>query len=143
MPASVTVPAGATSASFIVTTMLVSSRQTSTLTATYRGVSTSSTLAVMPIGVTNLVLTPNPVTGPNAVTGTVTLTCAAPSGGAVVTLSTNNSPVARPKVSSITIPAGSTTGTFSIITADVSRVSYATITAAANGISKGVRLTVN
>jgi hypothetical protein len=142
-PASVIVPAGATAATFTVTARVVSSKQTSTITASYGGVSMSDTLTVMPIGIASLTLTPNPVTGPNAVTGTVTLTCPAPSGGVLVTLSTTNSSIARPQVNSLMVPAGSTTVTFKISTMDVSKVSYASITAAANGISKVVRLTVN
>jgi hypothetical protein len=46
-------------------------------------------------------------------------------------------------VPSIGIPAGSTTGTFTVTTADVSVVSYANIRASANGVWKAVRLTVN
>lgn len=143
VPSSVTVPAGTTSATFTVTPMLVSSKQTGAVTASYGGVSKSSALTLMPIGVLRLALTPNPVTGPNAVTGTITLSCPASTGGLVVKLSTNYGAIARPTASTITIPAGSTTGTFTISTADVSKVSYATITAGVNGIAKSVKLTVN
>jgi hypothetical protein len=143
VPSSVIVPAGTTSATFTVTPTPVSSKQTGAVTASYGGVSKSSTLTLMPIGVLRLELTPNPVTGPNAVTGTITLSCPASTGGLVVKLSTNYSAVARPKVSTVTIPAGSTTGTFTISTADVSKISYATITAGVNGIAKSVKLTVN
>jgi uncharacterized repeat protein (TIGR01451 family) len=143
VPASVTVPAGTTSATFTVTPALVSTRQTSTVTASYGGVSKSSALTLLPIGVASLTLTPNPVTGPNEVTGTITLTCPAPSGGLAVRLTTSNSAIARPKVSTVTIPAGAKTGTFTVITADVSKVNYVTISAGANAIAKSVRLTVN
>jgi hypothetical protein len=46
-------------------------------------------------------------------------------------------------VASVPISAGSTAATFTVTTADVSAVSYATIKAVAGGVTKSVRLTVN
>lgn len=143
VPASITVPAGATTVDFPVTPTLVTSKQTSTITASYRGVSFSKVLTLMQVGVGSVTLTPTPVTGPNPVTGTVTLTCAAPSGGLVIALSTNSSTVARPTVSSITIPAGATKGTFTVSTTDVTATKVVSITAATNGTTKSASLTVN
>jgi hypothetical protein len=50
MPASVTVPAGATTAKFTITGVVVTSNQTGTATAHYSGVSKSAMLTVRPIG---------------------------------------------------------------------------------------------
>lgn len=143
VPSSVTVPAGATSAKFTITSTTVTASQTGTVTAIYGGVSKSSTLTVRPIGVLGLALSPNPVVGPNGVVGTVTLECPAAPGSIVVTLTTSNAAVAKPAVTSITIPAGSATGTFNVTTTDVSAVSYANIRATASGVWKAVKLTVN
>jgi hypothetical protein len=143
VPASVKVAAGATYATFTVTPTLVSSKQTVTVTASYRGTVIKKTLYVLPVRVGGLALTPNPVTGPNKVTGTVTLTCPAPTGGQVVTLTSSFSSVAWPTVTSIKIAAGAKTGTFSVGTADVSTTRNVSITAAANGASKAVSLKVN
>ena len=143
VPASVTVPAGATSAKFTVTSSTVTASQTGTVTAAYGGVSRSATLTVRPIGVLSLALSPNPVTGPNGVVGTVTLECPAAPGSIVVNLTTSNAAVAKPAVASITIPAGAASGTFSVTTADVSAVSTANIRATASGVWKAVTLTVN
>ena len=143
VPASVTVPAGATSVAFSVTPSVVSAKQTATITASFRGVSLSKSVTLMQISVGTLTLTPNPVTGPNTVTGTVALTCPAPAGGLVVKLTTSNSAVARPVVSSITIPAGAKTGTFNVSTADVTSLKYASIAAAGGGVTKVVSLKVN
>jgi uncharacterized repeat protein (TIGR01451 family) len=143
VPTSITVPAGTTGVNFTVTPTAVSSTQTSTVTASYRGVSMSKTVTVTPIVIAALTLTPNPVTGPNSVTGTVTLTCPAPSGGQLVALSTNASTIARPTVSSITIAAGSKTGTFTVTTADVTTYKNVNITTTSNGASKTVSLRVN
>lgn len=89
------------------------------------------------------VLALNPVVGPNPVTGAVTLECVAPAGDIVVALSSSKPSVANPTMSSITIPAGSATGTFTVSTADVSQASTANIKAMANGVTKSVKLTVN
>jgi hypothetical protein len=143
VPATVTVAAGATSAIFPVTAPAVTSSQTGTLTASYGGVSKSATLTVRPVGVLSLALAPNPVTGPQSVTGTVTLECAAAPGDVAVALSSTSPSVASPSASTLVIPAGSSTGTFTVSTADVSAVSSATLRAAANGTSKSVTLTIN
>ena len=50
LPASVTVPAGATTAKFTITGVVVTSNQTGTATAQYGGVSKSARLTVRPIG---------------------------------------------------------------------------------------------
>jgi hypothetical protein len=142
MPASVTVPAGATTAKFTITGVAVTAKQTGTATAHYGGVSKSATLTVRPIGVLSLTLSPNPVVGPNSVVGTVTLECPAAPGNIVVTLTSSNTAVASTPAS-LTIPAGSATGTFTVTTADVSAVSSANIKAIANGIVRTVTLTVN
>ena len=142
IPASVTVPAGQTRATFPITAPAVSSLQTGTVTATAGGQSRSATLKVRPIGVLSLVLGPNPVTGPNPVDGSVLLECAAAPGPITVQLTSSNKTVAWPNVSSIVIPAGAATGRFTVSTADVDVTRYVTIKAAAGGTSKTVSLEV-
>lgn len=142
LPASVTVAAGSTSATFSISTTAVSAAQSGAVTASFGGVTKSATLTVRPVGLLTLDLAPNPVIGPGSVTGTVTLECAAPAGGIAVVLSSSATAVAWPNGSSLTIPAGSSSGTFPISTADVTVESYATIKATANGTSKSVKLTV-
>jgi uncharacterized repeat protein (TIGR01451 family) len=93
------------------------------------------------IGVVSLSLNPNPVKGGNNVTGTVTLS-APVSGSVVVNLSSSNTSVAKPAVSSITVTSG-TTGTFTVKTFAVSSKKTVKIKAAANGTSKEATLTVN
>lgn len=141
MPASVTVAAGATSASFTITAPAVTGNQAGTVTATQGSISKSGTLTVRPVSLASLALSPNPVTGPAPVTGTVTLECAAVPGPVTVTVTTTSS-AAQPEPS-FTIPAGQTTGTFNITTAQVSAVIKATIRATVNGNGKSVTLTVN
>jgi probable HAF family extracellular repeat protein len=63
VPASVTVAAGQSQASFSIATTPVTAVQTGTVTATYGGVSKNATLKVRPIGVLALSINPNPVNG--------------------------------------------------------------------------------
>ncbi|HKH46448.1 MAG TPA: alpha/beta hydrolase fold domain-containing protein [Thermoanaerobaculia bacterium] len=142
LPASVTVAAGSSSATFSISTTTVSAAQSGAVTASFGGVTRSATLTVRPVGLLTLALAPNPVVGPGSVTGTVTLECTAPAGGVAVALSSSAAAIASPGVTSLTIPAGSSSGTFPISTADVTVESYATIKATANGTSKSVKLTV-
>jgi acetyl esterase/lipase len=143
VPSSVTVPSGSTSATFPITAPAVTSNQSGTVTATYSGTSLSGTLTVRPIGLLTLALSPTTVVGPAPSNGTVTLECAAAPGSIVVDLSSSSTGVANPSAPSLTIPAGSTQGTFTVTTADVSTQSFATIKATANGTTKSVKLTVN
>ena len=143
VPVSVTVPAGATSKTFSITTVPVTASQAGSVTATLGAVTKSAALTVRPIGVLSVVLSPNPVVGPNTVTGTVTLECAAPANGIAVALASSNTAVAAPTASRITIPAGSASGKFTVRTTDVSASGSAIIKATANSITKSRTLTVN
>ena len=142
VPASVTVPAGANSASFTINTAEVTANQTGTVTATRGGISKSSTLTVRPVGLLSLALSPNPVVGPGQVTGTVTLECPAPSGGVLVALSSSSTAVAQVGTPDLTVPEGALSATFLVTTADVPAVSTTNIKAVANGSQKSVKLTV-
>ena len=99
------------------------------------------TLAVNP-SLASLLLNPTTVTGGGTSTATVTLSLAAPAGGAVVTLASSNVNVATVPAS-ITIPAGVATGTFTISTKLVAAATPVTIAATYNGASKTATLNVN
>ncbi len=145
VPPTVTVPGGAVSKAFVISTSPVAAIETGTIVASYGGVDGvrgTATITVMPITVQSIGLTPNPVVGPNPVAGIVTLACNAAPGPITVTLSSTNPEVATVSPDSITIPAGVRTGWFHVNTADVSAESYADITATANGVSTRRRLTV-
>ncbi len=89
----------------------------------------------------SLSFNPNPVNGGQVSTGTVTLNTAAPSGGALVSLSSGNMSVATVP-SSITIAAGQTTGTFIVTTSVPVLDSTALITASFQSILTSANLTV-
>src|SRR2546427_11249429 len=91
VPASVTVPGNATSATFTVSTSPVSTTTSVTISGSYNGTTLSASLTVTPAPPTlsSLSLSPTSVTGGSSSTGTVTLSAPAPRGGAVVRLSSN------------------------------------------------------
>jgi len=94
-----------------------------------------------PAAVSTIAASPNSVVGGNASTGTVTLTAAAPSGGALVSLSTASSQVAIP--TSVTVAAASVSADFAIATSAVSSTTTATLHASYNGVGKSTVLTLN
>jgi len=73
----------------------------------------------------------------------VTLSAAAPAGGAVVTLSSSNPAAANvPPVGSVTVPAGATNATFTVTTVSVTASTSATISASFGGATRTAVLTV-
>ena len=116
VPTSVTVPAGATSATFAISTSTVPSITTVTITGSYQGQKTA-TLTVNPAtpsAVSNLALNPSSIISGATSTATITLSSPAPSAGAVVALSSDN--VAAVVPTTVAIAAGATTGTFTVTT---------------------------
>ena len=137
-----TVSAGSSSHVFTITTSAVTTAQTVTLTATADGVSQSATLTVTPplVTVKSLTLSKSTIVAKQPVSGTVTLSNPAPSGGAVVTLSSRSSYAKVPD--SVTVAAGATTATFTISTLDVPSDTSATIIASYAGTSQSASLTI-
>jgi uncharacterized repeat protein (TIGR01451 family) len=142
VPASVTIPAGARDATFAISTVPVTATNSGQVSATLNGSTLTKSLQVRRIGPVDVEVSPNPVTGPSSATGTVTLECAAAPNNITVSFSSSNSAVANPALSSITIPAGSTTGVVHVNVAQVSSVQNVTITATANSRSTSTLLTV-
>jgi hypothetical protein len=141
LPASVTVPQGATTASFSMDTTAVGATTQITVTATLNTVTTTGLLTVTPPALGSVTLSPTTVVGGSAYsTGTVTLTAPAPTGGISVTLASSNTTAATVPAS-ITIPAGATTADFAVATNVVGSASSSTITATF-GVAKTATLTV-
>jgi hypothetical protein len=89
-----------------------------------------------------IALNPANVVGGNSSQGTVSLTSAAPSGGAVVTLSSSN-PSAASVPASVTVPAGASSATFTVSTASVTASTPVTISGAFGGANRSAVLTVS
>jgi hypothetical protein len=86
-------------------------------------------------------LSPSTVQGGAASTATVTLTTAAPSGGALVSLTSSNTAAATVPAS-LTVPAGATSATTSVATSAVSVNTTSVISASYNGLTRSATLSV-
>ncbi|HYR87414.1 MAG TPA: hypothetical protein VE422_25245 [Terriglobia bacterium] len=132
VPASVTVAPGNSTASFMITTSPVDLFTTASVTATADGASRTVflNLAADPnAGLLLLSITPSVggAIGGNSINATLFLNKAAPAGGAIVTLSTNNAAAARvPPI--VTVPAGLGFASFNITTFPVTADTAVTIT---------------
>ena len=141
VPSSVTVPDGASSATFPIETLGVSTAVNATITASQGTVSKTATLTVVPAVLSNLTVSPTTVVGGTSASGTVTLSGLAPSGGLILSLGSSTSDVKVPP--SVTIASGTLSASFPISTTSVSSSVSATITATQGGTSKVAILTVN
>ncbi len=142
VPPSVTVPQGATSASFSIGTKSVTSSTVANISAAFNGMTKIAALTVTPApALLSLSLNPSTVVGGSSSTGTVTLSGAAPSTGITVQLLSNRTKVATVP-SSLTVPPGATTATFSVTTSAVRNTSKVTISGTTAGVTKSAVLTV-
>jgi hypothetical protein len=139
VPPSVTVAEGTTTANFSVTTTNVATTTFANILASYNGFG-SALLTINPSVLSTLSLNPPSVTGGLESIGTVTLNGPAPSGGALVTLSSDNAVAVVPP--SVTVAGGATSAEFSITTSAVSSSTSANISATYNG-TLAVPLTIN
>ncbi|MCX7800359.1 MAG: S8 family serine peptidase [Fimbriimonadales bacterium] len=137
VPATVLVPQGQSSAEFSVSAPVVpSSAQTVTVTAKLGSTSESANVRVAPAAMW-LTATPGVLTS-NA-TGTVTLNlAAAPAVNTVVRLRSSNSKLRVP--SSVTIPAGATSVTFTVRATRLTRTESAVIRATGAGRTASVTI---
>jgi Beta-propeller repeat len=119
VPASVTVPEGATTATFTVSTSGVSTDGSVTIVAALGETTRTAVLAVTApspaVALSSLALDPTSVTGGDNSTGTVTLSGSAPAGGTTVALNSSNTAVATVP-STVTVPAGASAATFTVST---------------------------
>ena len=129
IPATVFIPSGATTAQFVVTTSSVTAALDAQITATFMASAKSATLTVTPATTTvvDVVLAEATVEGGASLTGTVLLGGPAPSGGALVTLTSDSPYVTVP--TNVVVAEGNTQASFLVATSKVSAATSATITA--------------
>ena len=129
-------------AAFTVATGVVSTSTTVTIRATYNGVSKTTSLTIVPAsGLVGISMNPLSVPAGNTSTGTVTLSSSAPSGGAVVSLLSNNTAAVAPV--NVTVNAGTSSGTFNVSTLAVGTATSGNIVGIYNGVNSTAPLTVN
>lgn len=132
MPSSVTIVAGQTSATFNVSTSVktltgFSRAYLVAIQAAYGTTQTAVLEVNPPLALSSFSITPRNLVGGNTAVGTVTLNGAAPAGGALVTLASNNPAALVP--ASVLVPAGQTSATFIAQTSAVTNVITATLRA--------------
>jgi len=139
LPASVTIPAGASSAGFVVKTSYVSAQTLATITATLGSVSQTTSLTISPPALVSITFKPSSVLGGESATGTVTLSSPAPSNGIVIWLFSSkgaNVPIY------MFVGANKTSGTFTVRTAPEPIQTSATVTATLGTSSLAATLTI-
>jgi photosystem II stability/assembly factor-like uncharacterized protein len=140
VPATVTVPAGATTKAFTVKSSYVAANQAGLVSATLGPTTLSQPLTLRPVGMYLLSVVPSPVVGGLTATGTAKLECKAGPGPITVMLGSSNAVASVP--GSIVIPAGVQSGTFQVTTTPVVATTKTTLSATANGITKTKALSV-
>jgi hypothetical protein len=166
VPPSVQVPRFAAAGGFLISTTPVTTTTTVTISVTGAGVTRTATLTLLPSGVPTptatpppaatptltptpgagptlsaLTLNPTTVRGRDSSTGRVTLTAPAPAGGAVVALASSNTSFATVP-SSVTIPAGATSATFTVRTQRPQSTIMVVISGSYAGTSRSATLTI-
>jgi len=141
VPSTVTIAAGATSATFVCTTTVVNAQVTATVTATQGTTSQTCTVSVLPSSLTSLTVSPTVVVGGSstAVIGTVTLNGPAGTLGQVISLKSSNTADATVP-GTVTIPAGATFATFPVTTFAVNNTVDVTITGTVGASSQSATL---
>lgn len=135
------VPAGATSAAFTIQTSAVSSVTTVQITVAAGSSTRSVMLTVLPPDLRYFTLYPTSVSGGQTTTyNYVYLTSVAGPSGAAVTVTSSNPAVAA--VANWVVPAGTTSGTFTIQTSPVSVPTAVQITVTSGAVTQSATLTV-
>ena len=145
VPATINIAAGAQSQTIVAAPSTVAANSLVTVSGVFGGVSNSVTVTLLPVPppgqLSSLGMFPNTVTGGSTTIGIIGLTNPAPAGGYTVTLSTNN-PIATVPAT-FTVPAGETTGSFTVTTAAVAQSTGLTVFARAGTLTALAPLTVN
>jgi hypothetical protein len=146
VPTSASVAGGAATANFPVTTNTVTAITSGNISASYNGVTKSTTLTVNPAppvtaALATLSLKPTSVRGGDSAVGTVTLTAPAPTGGFQVNLS-SSVPTKASVPATVTIASGSQSATFAMSTSAVTKKTVVKITASEGAVVKTANLTL-
>jgi outer membrane protein assembly factor BamB len=141
VPSTVTVPAGATSATFAIKTTLPSTNCLAVIEGTDNfGWQASAPLTVYGPYPQEVLVSPSTIIPTQTSTGTIALNLPAPSGGMVVPLTASSTNVTIPK--SVTVPAGATTANFTITPIANAPATSVLITATISGTSTSATLTL-
>ncbi len=141
--ASVQIPSGKTSGTFQLSTHGVDSLASTTITASYGGISKKATLGVKPATLLSLTLSPSTLVGGSASNVTASLSGQAGPKGVVISFASSNSSIALLSYKSITIPYGVNTAKNTINTSHVTKAVKVTISGSKGASVVRSVLTVN
>ena len=142
VPATLSVAANASGASFTANIAQVTTTQTVVVTASAGGVIKSASIQLnAPASLGALSCSSSSITGAGTDSCTITLTAPAPAGGFAVALASNSTSLAVP--ASVVVPANAISFVFSAAAAAVSSTQAATLTATAAGISRSFAIQLN
>jgi hypothetical protein len=141
VPASVTIPSAVNNTAFTVTARTVTAPTSVTIYATYSGRTVTQAVTVAPSALKSGTAIPSTVPGGNLALVKFYLTGPAPAGGLVLRVASSNSAVLSVPASA-TIPAGYTYAAIPVRTYRVGAPVTVNVTAANNGISRSVAVTV-
>ena len=133
---SVTIAAGDSLGTFTVTSHPVAAASFAAISATANQVTVTAVLDVSPSGVvaSSVVVAPRVISAGVPGGGIVTLSAAAPTGGAVVSLASSDAALASVPAS-LTIPEGATSGTFAVAAGTPTSAAPVTISASFRGVT--------
>jgi len=141
VPASVTVAAGTTTATFSAIAGNVNNAQSAAVTATYGSSSQQITLSLLSqFTILSVGCSPGSLVTNQTATCTVTLSAPAPSGGVSVILSSDNPQLPVPAF--ITVPTGMSVGTFTATAGTFSSTQTANISVTYSGSSQSTYITL-
>lgn len=139
VPATLTIPQGATSATFPIVTTIVAADVFATITVTGSSTSASADLDIVAASVARITFNPNIVNGGSNTTMTITLNRVAPAGGVALTVTSDQPNLARPTVATVTVPAGSMSVNVPVTTSRVARRATVGFTATVNSTGRTAR----
>jgi hypothetical protein len=142
VPLSVTIPAGLTTTTFVITHHKVALISHPIIKATFGGVTQAATLTVNPFTITNLTLEPATVVGGTSISGTLTLSDLAGTGSSAIAVRLTSTSIAVVVPATVTVPIASNTVSFTLATKPVSKNTIATISAILGTSTQKVAVTV-
>ena len=140
VPSSVPISGGASTATFAVTHNRVATSKPVTISATYNGSTSTTSLTVNPFQIKSFAILPSAIIGGTSAIGTAVLN-AIPAQDIAVTLSSNDT-TSVPNPANLIVHANSSKGTGTILANDVATSVYTLITAALDGSSSAFQLNV-
>jgi len=137
---SVTIESGKTSGTFTVQTVAVRANTSATIKAAIGASSASAVLTVKAPTFSTFSFVPTSLTGGASATGSIKISSAAPVGGLVIAVTSNQAAAKVP--TSVSVPAGTNTTTFGISTSPVAAKTSAKITVSLGASSIGNTLAI-